>query len=154
MHRHGFGQLSLSPPPGSINRAPVSTGFKMGLGTVRCKGKIETVIIVILCSGGGDCHKPLWSRIWTFLTRLRMNFNKVITTMVIRPPDDRTYCGRSAFTNFGALVKGCTAVQCFTSQPANVSWTLFTFSPRLTENGQGDFSIIVSGSDGWAGWLK
>ena len=29
----------------------------------------------------------------------------VITTMVIRPLDDRTYCGRSAFTDLGALAK-------------------------------------------------
>ena len=31
--------------------------------------------------------------------------NKVITTMVIRPLDDRTYCVRSAFTHLWALAK-------------------------------------------------
>ena len=31
--------------------------------------------------------------------------NKVITTTVIRPLDDRTHCARSAFTPFEALTK-------------------------------------------------
>ena len=30
---------------------------------------------------------------------------KVITTMMIRPPDNCTYCVRSSFTHFGALTK-------------------------------------------------
>ena len=35
----------------------------------------------------------------------KSNTDKVITTMVIRPHDDRTYCARSAFTHLGLWQK-------------------------------------------------
>ena len=46
-------------------------------------------------------------------------WNKVITTMVIRPLDDRAYCVRSAFTHF-VLGESCKIVQGINSEPGNV----------------------------------
>ena len=40
-----------------------------------------------------------------YITCCYISVNKVITTMVIRPLDDRTYCVRSAFTHLEVKVK-------------------------------------------------
>ena len=55
--------------------------------------------------------------------------NKVITTMVIRPLDDRTYCARSAFTHLGFWPKlyDCSRYH-FTASEWFFKWPLLTFS--------------------------
>ena len=48
------------------------------------------------------------------------NNNKIITTMVIRPLDDHTYCAQSVLTHLGLWRKLNEIVHCITSQPANL----------------------------------
>ena len=78
------------------------------------KEKLPNVVVAVdrcvACRESGEDGLRLLSDSFRFGVNSMLKYktkkiNKVITTMVIRPLDDRTYCVQSAFTHLGLWQK-------------------------------------------------